>query len=178
MKFTALPLAGLMLIEPEPARDERGHFARFYCEQEFGAHGLESRFVQWSVSRNLRRHTLRGMHYAVAPHAEIKLIHVARGAIHDVVVDLRPDSPTFQQWHAVALDALLGQALYVPEGFAHGFQTLVDDTDVVYYISTPYVPEAARAVRWNDPAFGIRWPDHGGGLIISPRDRDCPDFVA
>jgi dTDP-4-dehydrorhamnose 3,5-epimerase len=177
VKFTELPLPGAMLVEQDAIADERGAFGRLFCEREFAAHGLETRFPQWSLSRNTRLGTLRGMHYAVEPYAEVKLVRVGRGAIYDVILDLRPESPTYLRWHAVELDAARGAALYVPKGLAHGFQSLEDDTDVVYHISAFYEPGAARAVRWNDPAFGIEWPPTAE-RIMSARDRDCPDFAA
>lgn len=154
--------------------DRRGFFARTYCEREFACRGLKSHFVQSSVSFNGIKSTLRGMHYQAAPYEEAKLIRCTRGAIYDVIIDLRTGSPTFKQHVAVVLSADNGRMLYIPEGFAHGFQTLDDDTEVFYQMSQFYVPEYARGVRWNDPVFGIDWP--AGDRIILERDQCYPDF--
>ncbi|HXQ28116.1 MAG TPA: dTDP-4-dehydrorhamnose 3,5-epimerase [Gemmatimonadales bacterium] len=169
---TALP--GAYVIEPERREDERGFFARVWCEREFAAHGLETRIAQCSISLTTRRGTLRGMHYQRPPHEEVKIVRCTRGGIHDVIIDLRPDSATFLQHFAVALTAENRGSLYVPRGFAHGFQTLEDDTEVSYQISAFYVPDAARGVRWDDPAFGIAWPI--ADPILLDRDRSYPDF--
>lgn len=177
MTFEETPVAGAFVIELQPIADDRGAFARTFCEREFADHGLAIRFPQWSISRNLRRHTLRGMHYQDAPHAEIKLVHCTRGAVHDVVVDLRKESPTYCRWFGVDLTAEGGRALYIPKGLAHGFQTLTDDAEVAYHISEFFVPGAGRGVRWDDPAFGIVWPE-APGRIMAERDRTYPDFVA
>ena len=174
MIFTPTPLAGAVIVEPEPHEDARGLFARTWCRQEFEAHGLETRLAQCSTSLNKRKGTLRGMHYQAAPMAETKLVRCTRGAIFDVIIDLRPDSPTFTRHVAVTLTAENRTALYVPVGFAHGFQTLADDTEVFYQISELYSAEHARGVRWNDPAFAIAWPDDE--RIITERDRTYPDF--
>jgi dTDP-4-dehydrorhamnose 3,5-epimerase len=174
--FTETVLAGAFVVDPEPRADERGWFARTWCQREAVALGLNPRVVQCSVSVNRRRGTLRGLHYQAAPWAEVKLVRCTRGAIHDVIVDLRPYSPTYMQHVAVALSADNHRALYVPEGFAHGFQTLVDDTEVVYQMSEFYAPEHGRGIRWNDPAFGIRWPEPSP--ILSPRDAALPDWPA
>ena len=157
MIFTETKLRGAFVIDPERLEDDRGFFARTWCVREFETHGLNPRLVQCSVSYNTRKGTLRGMHYQAAPHAETKLVRCTQGAIHDVVIDLREDSSTFRQWVAVELTAENRRMLYIPEGFAHGFQTLADDTEVFYQISEFYHPESARGVRWNDPAFGITW---------------------
>ena len=175
MIFTETRLKGALLIDPERHEDERGFFARTWCQQEFAAHGLNPRLVQCSVSYNHRKGTLRGLHYQAAPFAEAKLVRCTRGAIHDVIIDLRPDSATFRDWQAAELTADNRRMLYIPEGFAHGFQTLEDDTEVFYQISQSHQPEAAAGVRWNDPAFQIQWPD--GPQIIAARDRQFPDFV-
>ena len=175
MIFREMPLKGAWLIEPEPVKDERGLFARVYCRDELAAHGLDPALAQSSVSWNARRGTLRGMHYQVAPHAEVKLIRCTSGAIYDVVVDLRPGSPTFRRWTAAELTAENRLMLYVPQGFAHGFQTLRDGTEVLYQISEFHHPESARGVRWNDPAFGIEWPM--SDPLLSARDREWPPFV-
>jgi dTDP-4-dehydrorhamnose 3,5-epimerase len=167
---------GVVLIEPERIEDERGFFARTFCAAEFAALGLDARIAQCSVSFNPRRGTLRGLHFQPAPHAEAKLVRCTAGAVLDVAVDLRPQSPTFRRHVALELNARTHLALYVPEGVAHGFQTLTDDTEVLYQISTPYRPEAAAGVRWDDPAFAIAWPLPV--TVISSRDRTYPDFGA
>ena len=174
MIFRELPLGGAWLIDTEPHTDERGYFARAWCRDEFEKRGLETEIAQVNLSGNRRRGTLRGMHFQVAPHEEVKVVRVVRGAIWDAVVDLRPDSPTFLEHAAVTLSAANRGALYVPRGFAHGFLTLEDDTEVLYQISNSYVPEAARTYRWDDPAFGIPWPFEP--LVMSDRDRDAPGF--
>lgn len=157
------------MIDLERQADDRGFFARTWCRREFEDHGLNSRLVQCSLSFNKRRGTLRGMHYQVEPHAEAKLVRCTRGAIYDVIIDLRPDSPTFTKWAAAELTAENMTMLYIPEGFAHGFQTLEDDSEVFYQMSEFYHPECARGVRWDDPAFGIVWPNKHP--IMSLRDR-------
>jgi dTDP-4-dehydrorhamnose 3,5-epimerase len=158
MIFTETPLAGAFVVEPERIADERGFFARTWCVEEFAARGLEARLVQCSVSYNGRRGTLRGMHYQIAPHEEVKLVRCTAGAIYDVIVDLRPASPTHQHWFGVELSAANRLALYIPRGFAHGFQTLADESEVFYQMAEFYHPESARGVRYDDPAFGIAWP--------------------
>jgi dTDP-4-dehydrorhamnose 3,5-epimerase len=173
--FQALPLAGAFTVELEPVADERGFFARSFCRDAFRARGLAADYPQCSVSFNARRGTLRGMHYQAAPHAEAKLVRCTRGRLYDVIVDLRPESHTCCRWVGVELDAARRNALYVPEGFAHGFLTLEDETEVFYQISHAYVPESARGVRYDDPAFGIRWP--AAPSVISERDRSYPDHV-
>ena len=172
MRFTELTLPGAFVIAPEPVRDNRGSFARVFCEREFAEHGLEQRFVQHSVSRNTRAGTVRGMHFNAPPHEEAKVLTCLSGAIHDVIIDLRPDSATYRQVAAVELNPENGLRLYVPRGFAHGFQTLRDDTSVLYLISDFYAPEAARTLRYNDPAFAIPWPLPVS--VISDTDRDAP----
>ncbi|HEV2508991.1 dTDP-4-dehydrorhamnose 3,5-epimerase family protein [Bosea sp. (in: a-proteobacteria)] len=176
MIFTETTVAGAMLVTAERLSDERGSFERVFCEREFAAAGLETNWPQRSLSSNVRAGTLRGMHYAVTPAPETKLINVSRGAIFDVILDLRPDSPTFLKWYGIKLTAGDGYSLYVPIGVAHGFQTLVDDTTVHYAISEFYDPTAARGVRWNDPAFGIDWPV-AEKRIVSTRDASYPDFT-
>lgn len=173
--FRELPLPGVFLIEPEYHRDMRGWFARTWCEEEFAEHGLNPRLVQCNVSFNRRRGTLRGMHFQAPPHAEAKLIRCTQGAIWDVALDLRPVSPTFLQHIGVELTAPNRHALYIPEGCAHGFQTLTDDTEVLYQMSAAYAPEAARGVRFDDPMFGIEWPV--ADPIMLERDRTYPDFA-
>ncbi|MBC8074568.1 MAG: dTDP-4-dehydrorhamnose 3,5-epimerase [Chloroflexales bacterium] len=158
MIFTETPLAGAFLVEPERIADERGFFARTWCAEEFAARGLEARLVQCNVSYNQRRGTLRGMHYQAEPHAEVKLVRCTAGAIHDVIIDLRPASPTRHQWFAAELSAANRLSLYIPAGFAHGFQTLEDQSEVFYQMAEFYHSESARGVRYNDPAFGIAWP--------------------
>lgn len=174
MTFTETPLRGAFLIAPTPHVDERGFFARTWCAREAEALGLVSRFVQCSTSFNRRKGTLRGLHYQVSPAAEVKLVRCTRGAIYDVIVDLRPESPTFCGWYGVELNEENRLAVYIPEGFAHGFQTLADGTEVNYEISEFYSPAHARTVRWNDSAFGIRWPE--AERVISDHDASTPDF--
>jgi dTDP-4-dehydrorhamnose 3,5-epimerase len=175
MIFTETELPGAYVLDLERREDDRGFFARAWCMNELGDHGLETRIVQANVSFNHRKGTLRGMHMQVAPHAEVKVIRATRGSILDVVVDLRPDSPTFKRWTGVELSAANGRALYVPEGFAHGYQTLEDDTETWYLITAYYEPSAGRGVRWDDPAFGIEWPEVEE-RTINERDRNWPDF--
>ncbi len=174
MRFEETPLAGAWIVDIEPHRDDRGLFARTFCAQEFADHGLPSTFPQSNLSRNTHAGTLRGMHFNTTRAAESKLVRCTRGAIHDVLIDLRAGSPTYRQWFAVELNAVDGRALFVAEGFAHGFLTLVDDTDVEYQMGAFYTPEAARGVRWNDPLFGVEWPREP--VVISPRDASYPDF--
>ncbi len=164
------------MIELEKHADQRGFFARTFCRQEFEAQGLNSRVAQCNVSFNKRKGTLRGMHFQAAPFAEAKLVRCTSGSIYDVIIDLRPCSPTFKQKFAVELSAENWKMLYIPEEFAHGFQTLEDDTEVFYQMSQSYSAEHARGVRWNDPAFGIEWP--AGERIITNRDQEYPDFVS
>ncbi len=175
MKFTTTPIAGAWLVEMERSEDDRGWFARSWCAGEFVAHGLNAAFSQSSTSFNRRRGTLRGMHYQVAPHAEAKLVRCTRGAMYDVALDLRPSSPTFCKWFAAELTADNGRSLYIPEGCAHGFQTLADDTEVLYQIAGEYHPASGRGVRWDDAAFGIQWPLLEP--LISDRDQNYVDFT-
>jgi len=172
--FTETKLKGAFLVEPERFEDERGFFALSWSGAEFAARGLSARLVECNISFNRRRGTLRGMHYQLAPHAQAKLVRCTMGAVYDVIVDLRPDSPTFRQWVAAELSAENRLMLHVPEGFAHGFQTLEDGSEVFYQMSDVYAPESARGVRWDDPAFRIEWPP--GERIIIARDREYPDF--
>ena len=174
--FIEIQLQGAYIIEPEKLEDERGFFARSWCEREFAAHNLNPRTVQCNISFNSKKGTLRGMHYQAAPRAEAKLVRCTRGAIYDVIIDLRPKSPTFKQHVAEALTVDDHKMLYIPEGFAHGFQTLEDNAEVFYQISEFHAPECARGVRWNDPAFAIEWPI--SEPIMLKRDRSYPDFVA
>jgi dTDP-4-dehydrorhamnose 3,5-epimerase len=157
MKFTPTSLQDAVLIEQERHADARGYFARTFCVQEFERAGLETAFVQANASHNARAGTLRGMHFQRPPHGEVKLVRCVKGAIHDVIVDLRRDSPTYGRWEGFDLTEENGRMLYVPAGFAHGFQTLVDDTDVAYQVSHPYTAGAEGGLRWDDPAFGIAW---------------------
>lgn len=175
MIFAETDVAGAFVIDPEPLCDERGFFARTWCRREFGARGLDVRMAQCNISYNPRKGTLRGLHYQVPPFAEAKLVRCTRGAVYDVILDLRRDSPTFRRWVAVTLSADNRSAAYIPQGCAHGFLTLEDDTEVFYQISEFYAPDWARGVRWNDPAFGIEWPI--AVQVISHRDASYPDFV-
>ena len=175
MIFTPTKLPGAFIIEPEKLEDDRGFFARSWCEREFEAHGLNARLVQCDISFSKRRGTLRGMHYQLSPYEEAKLVRCTSGSIYDAIIDLRPDSSTFKRTIGLVLTAENHKMLYVPEGFAHGFLTLEDNTEVFYQMSEFHSPEHARGVRWNDPAFGIYWP-----LVpttMSERDRTCPDFT-
>lgn len=158
MIFTETKLKGAFLIDIDKHEDERGFFARSWCMDEFAEQGLNDRLVQCNISFNKKRGTLRGMHYQAQPYEEAKLVRCTMGALYDVIIDLRSDSPTFKEWFSVELTAQNHGALYVPEGFAHGFQTLVDDTEVFYQMSEFFHPECARGVRWDDPAFRIPWP--------------------
>lgn len=177
MKFYETPLPGVWLIEPERIGDERGWFARTFDRHEFQTRGLNPDVAQCNASYNARRDTLRGMHYQAEPYGESKLVRCARGAIFDVAVDLRPNSPSLCGWHGVELSAENGHALYVPAGLAHGFQTLTDDCEVIYQMGHSYVPEAARGVRFDDPAFGIAWPEPHSTRIVSERDASYPDYL-
>ena len=174
MMFHETELPGAFVVTPEPAHDERGFFARTWCAHEFAEHGLDARIAQCSVSFNRRKGTLRGLHYQTAPRAEAKLVRCTHGAIHDVIVDLRRGSPTFTRHVAAVLSADNRRMLYVPEGFAHGFQTLADDSEVFYQISEMHSPEHARGVRWNDPTFAIEWPLQV--TAMNERDRGYADF--
>jgi dTDP-4-dehydrorhamnose 3,5-epimerase len=174
MIFTETPLRGAFVIEPELLEDARGFFARTWCAREFQKHGLETQVAQCSTSFNKKKGTLRGMHFQAAPFAETKIVRCARGAIYDVVIDLRAGSPAFAHHFATVLTADNRKMLYVPAGFAHGFQTLEDDTEVFYQISEFYSASHARGVRWDDPAFGIQWPPDERTIV--DRDRSYPDF--
>jgi dTDP-4-dehydrorhamnose 3,5-epimerase len=176
MLFRQTQLEGVLLLEPECRTDERGFFARTWCRAEFAQQGLWLDWVQCSLSFNRIRGTLRGLHYQVPPSAEAKLIRCTMGALYDVVVDVRPESTEFGRWIAVELTAHNRRLLYIPEGFAHGFQTLVDDTEVLYQVSEYYCPEAARGVKWNDPLLGIQWPACDK-RVISSRDQEFPDLA-
>ena len=176
MIFTETKLAGAFVIELERHEDERGFFARSFCQREFETRDLNPNVTQCNISFNKRKGTLRGMHFQTAPFAETKLVRCTTGSIFDVIVDLRPASRTFKKHFAVELSAANRRMLYIPEEFAHGFQTLEDNTEVFYQMSQVYSAEHARGVRWNDPAFGIQWPDDE--RIMNERDRTYPDFVA
>ena len=175
MIFRPTPLPGAWVLEPERIADARGFFARSFADEEFEARGLNPHVVQGNISWNARKGTLRGMHYQRPPMAEAKLVRCTRGALWDVVLDLRRGSPSFKRHFGVRLDAENRSALYVPEGCAHGFLTLEDDTEVAYQMSQRYSAEHGAGVRWNDPAFGIEWP--GEVEVIADRDRDYPDFA-
>ena len=174
MIFKPTDLAGAYVIEPERKEDFRGYFARTFCEKEFASLGLETHIAQCSVSFNQRKGTLRGMHYQLAPFEEVKVVRCIRGAVYDVIIDLRRNSPTFKKHLAVELDGRNGSALYVPAGFAHGFQTLADDSEVFYQMSQYYSADHARGVRWDDPAFAILWPEDTRTIL--ERDRNYTDF--
>ncbi len=176
MRLHELPLPGAFLIDLEPIEDERGSFSRVYCRQELAARGLVAEIAQASLSFNHRKGTLRGLHFQAAPHEEAKLVRCTAGEIFDVIVDLRPGSATYCQSFSLSLAPGSRRQLYVPRGFAHGFQTLVDDTEVSYFISTPYEPSSARGYRFDEPAFGIRWPLPV--TVISERDAHLPRFQA
>jgi dTDP-4-dehydrorhamnose 3,5-epimerase len=175
MRFTELELAGAWLIEIEPHWDERGFFARTYCAREFAEHDLVPVIAQSSTSFNAKRGTVRGMHYQAAPHSEEKVVRCTAGSIFDVIVDIRPDSPTYSRWCGVELTGENRRMLYVPAGFAHGFQTLTGDTEVLYQISAEYAPEASHGIRWADPSLNIAWPITAG-VIVSERDASFPDL--
>jgi dTDP-4-dehydrorhamnose 3,5-epimerase len=176
MKFLPTALEGAFVIETERLTDERGFFARTFCRDEFAARGLRTDFVQCNISFNVRKGILRGMHYQIKPHEEAKLVRCTRGEIFDVIIDIRKQSPTYARWIGLDLSAENRRMLYIPEGFAHGFQTLTDASEVFYQMAEVFQPESARGVRWNDPAFGIRWPLPNA--ILSARDAAFPDFIA
>lgn len=174
MKFIPTRLAGVFIIELERLADERGFFARSFCRDDFVRHGLATEFVQCNVSFNRSRGTLRGLHYQASPHAEAKLVRCTRGAIYDVVVDIRVKSNTYREWLTTELSADNYRMIYIPEGCAHGFQTLRDSAEVFYQMSVAYQPDAARGIRYNDSALGIRWPL--ANPTLSARDAAYPDF--
>jgi len=174
MQFIPTPLAGAYLIDLEKRGDDRGFFARAFCEQEFAAHQLVSRFVQVNNSLSAFKGTLRGMHYQLAPKAETKLVRCIRGALWDAILDLRPESPTFGQHFGAELSAENRRMMYVPKGFAHGFITLQDDTEAFYFVDEFYSPEQERGLRWNDPRFAIKWPAEP--IVLSDKDRGHKDF--
>jgi dTDP-4-dehydrorhamnose 3,5-epimerase len=174
MTFKETGIPGLVLVELEPVVDERGSFARTFDAAEWEARGMSGQVVQCNLSRNVRRGTLRGMHYQAEPHAESKLVRCSRGAIFDVAIDLRRESAMFRHWYGVELSAENDRILFIGEGLAHGFLTLTDDSEVLYQMSALYVPSSARGVRWDDPAFGIEWPE--SPRVMSERDRAYSDF--
>lgn len=176
MTFVDTPIPGAFVIEATRIPDDRGFFEVGVSREEFEARGLNANIAQVNFSFNAARGTLRGMHFQVAPFAEAKVVRCLRGGAFDVIVDLRPDSPAFRRWHSVELTAENRRAVYLPEGVAHGFQTLVDDTEVMYTVSSPYTPSHYRGVRWDDPAFGIVWPETPH-RTMHPRDREYPDFT-
>ena len=175
MIFTQTKLSGAFVIEPQRLADARGFFARVFCADELKSHGLNTCVSQCNISFNPGKGTLRGMHYQAAPYQEAKLARCTMGRLYDVMIDLRPDSPTFRQWVGVELTAENRRMLYISEGFAHGYQTLEDNTEIFYVVSQSYHPQADRGVRWDDPAFGIEWPCEV--TVISDKDRQFPDFV-
>jgi len=175
MIFTETPLKGAYVIDLEKRADDRGFFARAFCRHELGAHGLESAITQGNLSYNVKRGTLRGMHFQKAPHAEDKMIRCMAGAIHDVILDIRPDSPTFGKWFAAELSAENRRMMYVPKGFAHGYQALTDHSEALYLVTEFYTPTHESGIRWNDPRFGIQWPIPEP--ILSPKDAVHPDYA-
>jgi dTDP-4-dehydrorhamnose 3,5-epimerase len=175
MRFDKLEIEGAFAVAAEPAVDERGDFARIFCAREFASRGLTDQFVQLSVSRNTRRGTVRGLHFQTTPFSESKIVRCIHGVVFDVIVDLRPASGAFGQWIGIELSATARNAVYIPAGCAHGFQTLLDDCEVEYLITPEYVPSAARGIRWNDPRIAIDWPIKEG-VTISARDRQLPAF--
>ena len=174
MIFNETKLSGVFLIEPERLEDERGFFALSWSAAEFARRSLDSQLAECNISVNNKKSTLRGMHYQADPHGQTKLVRCTMGAVYDVVIDLRASSPTFKQWVGVELSAQNHLMIYIPKGFAHGFQTLEDNSEVFYQMSDPYMPHISQGVRWNDPAFNIKWPP--GERIINERDRSWPDF--
>lgn len=176
MKFIPTLLSGAFMIEIEPFADERGFFARTVCQNEFSKHGLESGFVQQSISWNPHQGTLRGMHYQIAPYQEVKLVRVTRGAIYDAIVDMRRDSPTFGQTFCIELSAENYRQIYIPKGMAHGFQTLLPDTEIHYQMSTAFKPGFSKGMLWNDPSLKIAWPTCADRLI-SDKDNALPGFA-
>ena len=176
MIFTETKLAGAFTIEMEPISDNRGFFARASCQREFDEYDLMSCFVQANVTYSAKRGTLRGFHYQIAPFEEVKLVRCTRGAIYDVIIDLRPDSPTFEQWLATELSADNRKMIYIPGGFAHGYQILLDDTEVFYQVGQFYAPEYDRGIRWNDEVFAVDWPITDN-VILSEKDQLWPDYA-
>lgn len=174
--FRETALRGAFTIDLDRVEDERGFFARSWCVKEFESNGLDARLVQCNISYNKLRGTLRGMHYQIAPAAEVKVVRCTSGAIYDVIIDLRPEAPTYKEHFSVILSSENHRMLYIPEQFAHGFLTLADDTEVMYQMSEFYIPDCARGLRWDDPSFGIVWPEEV--RVISGKDRAYPDYTA
>lgn len=177
MTFSPVSISGAWLIELEPREDERGWFARVWSDDLFAARGLTTRFVQCNSNYSHHAHTLRGLHYQDAPHAEVKLVRCIRGAVFDVIVDMRPESPSYRQWWGGELSEVNRRMLYVPEGCAHGFQTLREGSEVMYPVSAAYAPDAERGVRWDDPGIGIEWPA-AAHRHLSDKDQAWPDLAA
>jgi dTDP-4-dehydrorhamnose 3,5-epimerase len=177
MRFIETKLKGAYVVEIETIHDPRGFFARSWCQQEFIDRGLNPNLVQCNISFNLKKGTLRGMHYQEKPYEEAKLVRCTRGSVYDVIVDIRPNSSTFKTWLSIDLSAENRKMLYIPEGFAHGFQTLEDNTEVFYQMSDFYRPDSAKGIRWNEPAIAIAWP-LTEDLIISPKDRQYPSITS
>jgi len=176
MTFTETRIAGVWIIQSDVFPDERGEFVRAWVPDEFRAHGLVTDIAQCSLASNVKRGTIRGLHYQTAPYEEVKVVRAVKGEVFDVAVDLRPDSPTYRQWVGAELSARSRRMLYLPAGVAHGYQTLADDTEVLYLVSAPYQPDHQRGVRWNDPAIGIEWP-LGRPTRINARDAGYPDLT-
>lgn len=177
MIFTPLKIDGAFLIELKPIYDERGFFARSYCQQEFADHGIHEQMVQTNMSHNKQRGMLRGLHWLAEPHREAKFVRCIQGSIFDVLVDIRPGSATYKQWFGIELSNSNNKALYIPPGCAHGYQVLADNSDVLYQVSAFYAPEAERGARWNDPAFSIEWPITDQ-VMLSEKDKRWADFIA
>jgi dTDP-4-dehydrorhamnose 3,5-epimerase len=175
MRFEEVGIAGAYVLTPERRSDERGYFARIHCTQELADHNLDGEICQINTGFNPKAGTLRGMHYQLAPHGEVKIIHCVRGAVFDVIIDLRPSSPTYKRWYGVELDATSGRMLYAPEGTAHGYLTLVNDCELLYTTNKSYAPTAARGLHHSDPAFGIQWPNPVH--LVSPADAAWPAFI-
>lgn len=174
MIFTETRIKGAFIVDILRLEDERGFFGRSWCMDEFKEHGLNNQLAQCNISFNKKRGTLRGIHYQAAPYEEAKLVRCTMGEIYDVIIDLRPNSPTFTNWIAMELTAENRRALYIPEGFAHGFQTLTDNTEVFYQMSEKHHPDAARGLRWNDPMFNVSWPVNT--MVISEKDNNYPNW--
>jgi dTDP-4-dehydrorhamnose 3,5-epimerase len=177
MIFTETTLKDAYLVEPQKYEDERGYFARVFCENEFKSLGFKLNMVQSNISLSYKKGTIRGLHYQADPHAEVKLIRCIKGSIFDVIIDLRPHSSTYKQWLGMELNSSNGQMLLIPENFAHGYQSLMDHTEVFYQVSQFYTPDAEKGIRWDDTAFNIQWPEMVHP-IISEKDKSWPDFLS
>jgi dTDP-4-dehydrorhamnose 3,5-epimerase len=175
MIFTETKLAGAYIVDLQKHHDNRGFFARAWCAHELRDHGIPMQVVQANLAHTVHKGTLRGLHYQIAPHAELKFFRCIRGVVYDVTLDLRPESPTFGQWQGIELSAENRRAIYIPAGFAHGYQTLTDDAEVFYMVSEAYAPGAESGIRWNDPAFEIDWPITAN-VILSDKDQNWPDY--